>query len=75
MSKRSQDIPLKFLGLSIDCAKLKGVIKGHANLFLTPMSASKKPAYSNRNEASVPETAPLSDKLLSVPLNLRSLMV
>ena len=32
-------------------------------------------AYSNRNDASVPVTAPLSDKFFSVPLNLRSLMV
>ena len=30
--------------------------------------------YSNRNEASVPLTAPLSDGLFNVPLNLRSLM-
>jgi len=30
--------------------------------------------YSNRKDASVPLTAPLSDGLFKVPLNLRSLM-
>ena len=37
-------------------------------------AAESEDGHSNRNDASVPLTAPLSDGLFKVPLNLRSLM-